>query len=305
MTVNAMINNPIQIQLPDIRLINKIDEGGMSSIWKAMDLNRNEIVAVKILNKEFTANEQDLEQFKAEQKTMAEIDHPGIVKSYELRKTDSFWYYVMEYVDGYNFGALLQRKQHLIEVDCLLICQSVALALDYAWNNHGVVHCDIKPDNIMVNSDGEIKLTDLGLCYTYRFLNDGRQDIPDHVMGTPSYISPEQVYGDVELDCRADIYSLGATLYHLATGRMLFPKMTSDEMMKAHCDELSQSKDPRIYRPDLTEGFCQMLEAMLVKDRNGRVPSWSDVYAMSRDVERGIKFKPRLTGFISSMKLDR
>ncbi len=299
-----MINNPIQIQLPDIRLINKIDEGGMSSIWKAMDLNRNEIVAVKILNKEFTANEQDLEQFKAEQKTMSEIDHPGIVKSYELRKTDSFWYYVMEYVDGYNFGALLQRKQHLIEVDCLLICQSVALALDYAWNNHGVVHCDVKPDNIMVNSDGEIKLTDLGLCYTYRFLKDGRQDIPDHVMGTPSYISPEQVYGDVELDCRADIYSLGATLYHLATGRMLFPKMTSDEMMKAHCDELSQSKDPRIYRPDLTEGFCQMLEAMLVKDRNGRVPSWSDVYAMSRDVERGIKFKPRLTGFISSMKLD-
>ena len=299
-----MINNPIQIQLPDIRLINKIDEGGMSSIWKAMDLNRNEIVAVKILNKEFTANEQDLEQFKAEQKTMAEIDHPGIGKSYELRKTDSFWYYVMEYVDGYNFGALLQRKQHLIEVDCLLICQSVALALDYAWNNHGIVHCDIKPDNIMVNSDGEIKLTDLGLCYTYRFLKDGRQDIPDHVMGTPSYISPEQVYGDVELDCRADIYSLGATLYHLATGRMLFPKMTSDEMMKAHCDELSQSKDPRDYRPDLTEGFCQMLEAMLVKDRNGRVPSWSDVYAMSRDVERGIKFKPRLTGFISSMKLD-
>lgn len=298
-----MINNPIQIQLPDIRLINKIDEGGMSSIWKAMDLSRNEIVAVKILNKEFTANEQDLEQFKAEQKTMAEIDHSGIVKSYELRKTDSFWYYVMEYVDGYNFGALLQRKQHLIEVDCLLICQSVALALDYAWNNHGVVHCDIKPDNIMVNSDGEIKLTDLGLCYTYRFLKDGRQDIPDHVMGTPSYISPEQVYGDVELDCRADIYSLGATLYHLATGRMLFPKMTSDEMMKAHCDELSQSKDPRVYRPDLTEGFCQMLEAMLVKDRNGRVPSWSDVYAMSRDVERGIKFKPRLTGFISSMKL--
>lgn len=299
-----MINNPIQIQLPDIRLINKIDEGGMSSIWKAMDLSRNEIVAVKILNKEFTANEQDLEQFKAEQKTMSEIDHPGIVKSYELRKTDSFWYYVMEYVDGYNFGALLQRKQHLIEVDCLLICQSVALALDYAWNNHGVVHCDIKPDNIMVNSDGEIKLTDLGLCYTYRFLKDGRQDIPDHVMGTPSYISPEQIYGDVELDCRADIYSLGATLYHLATGRMLFPKMTSDEMMKAHCDELSQSKDPRVYRPDLTEAFCQMLEAMLVKDRNGRVPSWSDVYAMSRDVERGIKFKPRLTGFISSMKLD-
>lgn len=299
-----MIDNPIQIQLPDIRLINKIGEGGMSSIWKAMDLNRNEIVAVKILNREFSANEQDIDQFKAEQKTMSEIDHPGIVKSYELRKTENFLYYIMEYVDGYNFGTLLERKQHLKEADCLLICQSVAVALDYAWNNHGVVHCDIKPDNVMINSDGIIKLTDLGLCYTYRFLNDARQDVPDHVMGTPSYISPEQVYGDIELDCRADIYSLGATLYHLSTGRILFPKLSADEMMRAHCDELTQAKDPRTYRPELTEGFCQMLEAMLVKERDGRVPTWSDIYTMCCDIESGIRFKPRLTGFISSMKLE-
>lgn len=298
-----MIKNPIEIQLPDIRLMNKIDEGGMSSIWKAMDLNRNEIVAVKILNSEFTSNPDDLEQFKTEQKAMSEITHPGIVKSYELRKTDAFWYYVMEYVDGYNFGALLKRKQHLIEADCLLICESIAVALDYAWNNHGVVHCDIKPENIMINSDGVIKLTDLGLCYTYRFLKDGRQAIPDHVMGTPSYISPEQVYGDVELDCRADIYSLAASLYHLATGRLLFPKLEADEAMRAHCDELRQAKDPRSYRPELTEGFCQMLEAMLIKDRNGRIPTWGDVITMCRDVERGTKFKPRFDGYISSMRL--
>jgi hypothetical protein len=84
---------------------------------------------------------------------------------------------------------------------------------------------------------------------------------------------------------------------------MLFPKMTADEMMKAHCDELTQAKDPRVYRTELSEGFCQMLEAMLVKDRNGRISSWNDVYTMSRDVERGIKFKPRLDGYVSSMKL--
>jgi serine/threonine-protein kinase len=299
-----MIENPIQIQLPDIRLINKIGEGGMSSIWKAMDLNRNEIVAVKILNREFTTNEQDLEQFKAEQKTMSEIDHEGIVKSYELRKTDSFWYYVMEYVDGYNFGSLLQRKQHLIEVDCLLICQSVALALDYAWNNHGVVHCDIKPDNIMINSDGVIKLTDLGLCYTYKFLKDGRQNVPDYVMGTPAYISPEQVYGDVELDCRSDIYSLGATLYHLATGRTLFPRLDSDDQLRAHCSENCWGTDPRVYKPQLSDGFCRLLDAMLVKDRDWRINSWDVVIQICRDIQAGVVFKERKTPGVSSIRLD-
>ena len=299
-----MIDNPIELQLPDIRLMNKLGEGGMSCVWKAMDLKRNEVVAVKILNRDLISSKADLEQFKAEEKTMEEIDHPGIVKSYEIRNTYGLWYYIMEYVDGYNFGALLARKQHLKEVDCLLICESVATALDYAWNNHGVVHCDIKPDNIMINTDGIVKLTDLGLCYTFKYLKDGRKDAEDHVLGTPAYISPEQVFGDVEPDCRADIYSLAASLYHLSTGRVLFPGMGNEEMMRAQCSETAQAKDPRRYRPELTEGFCQMLEAMLVKDRDYRVAAWSDVFEMCRLVEKGVSFKPRATPGVSSLKLD-
>ncbi len=299
-----MIESPIELQLPDIRLMNKIGEGGMSVVWKAMDLKRNRIVAVKILNREYTESAGDLAQFKAEEEAMEKIDHPGIVKSYEMRCTDGLWYFIMEYVDGYNFGALLKRKQHLLEVDCLLICESVALALDYAWNNNGVVHCDIKPDNIMVNSDGVVKLTDLGLCHTFQYLKNGRMEVPDQVMGTPAYISPEQVYGDVEPDCRADIYSLAATLFHLSTGRVLFPGLSTEETLRAHCSDSMQSRDPRFYRPTLTEGFCQMLEAMLVKDREYRISSWTDVIAICRDVERGVSFKPRTNGAVSSLSLE-
>lgn len=299
-----MIDNPMALQLPDIRLMNKIGEGGMSCVWKAMDLKRNAIVAVKILNTDLTDNMEDLDQFKAEEKVMETIDHCGVVKSYELRHTGTLWYYIMEYVDGYNFGALLARKQHLQEVDCLLICESVAAALDYAWNEHGVVHCDIKPDNIMINTDGVVKLTDLGLCHTFRYLKDGRQEVPDHVMGTPAYISPEQIYGDVEPDCRADIYSLAASLYHLATGRILFPGFDNEEMMRAHCHEQSQAKDPRLYVPSLTEGFSQMLEAMLVKNRDYRISTWADVIAMCQQVEKGYAFKPRVTPGVSSIKLE-
>ena len=292
--------------LPDLDLIEKIGSGGMATVWKAYDKNRQEIVAVKLLNKEFTTKRADLESFVAEEKAMEKIDHPGIVKSYDLRVFRDSWYYIMEFVDGYNFGFLLQRKQHLQQVDCLLICESVAAALDYAWREHGIVHCDIKPDNIMVHSDGTVKLTDLGLCRTFRALKDGthRIDVPDQVLGTPAYISPEQIYGDVELDCRSDIYQLGASLYHLSTGRVLFPGLDEEGMMRAHCSSEAQARDPRDYDPHLTEGFCQLLEAMLIKDRNYRVAAWGDVIDMCAQVERGGAFKPRATPGISSMKLN-
>ena len=295
--------SPISLQLKDIRLMNRIGEGGMSCVWKAMDLTRNKVVAVKFLNRELTSNREDLEQFMAEERTMEEIDHLGIVKSYELGHSCGFWYYVMEYVDGYNFGALLKRKQHLVEPDCLLICESVAAALDYAWNDHGVVHCDIKPENIMINTDGVIKLLDLGISHRYEF-KEGPQDVPDRVLGTPAYISPEQIYGDIELDCRSDIYSLAATIYHLATGRVLFPGLDNENMMRAHCNATSQARDPRVYRPELTEGFSQLLESMLVKDRDYRMASWRDVFTTCREVENGAKFKPRdATNAPSSIKL--
>ena len=107
----------------------------------------------------------------------------------------------------------------------------------------------------------------------------------------------------MELDCRTDIYSLGATLYHLATGRVLFPKLDSDDTMRAHCDERVQARDPRFYREELGEGFVQLLEAMLVKDRDARVQSWQDVYAMSKEVEAGTAFKPRVSVCPSSLGL--
>ncbi len=289
--------------IPGLEILEMVGEGGMSTVWKAYARARAKIVAVKVLNSDLASDAQEIQQFQAEANVMSEIDHKGIVKCYSLDLSGDTWYYIMEYVDGYNFGTLLKRKQHLPEVDCLLICESVAAALDYAWNDHGLVHCDIKPENLMINSAGVVKLTDLGLCHVFKFLKDGQQETPDHVMGTPAYIAPEQVYGDVELDCRADIYELAATMYHLAKGHVLFPGLAYEDMMRAHCDDSKQAYDPRVYRPELTEGFCQLLEAMLVKNRDGRVQSWQDVTAMCLDVENGVKFKPRASPGASSLKL--
>ena len=232
------------LKIPNLKLIEKIGDGGMSTVWKAWDVANQRLVAVKILDKEFASDGAEVRQFRAEERLMEEIHHPGIVQAYDFDNGNGNWYYIMEYVDGYTFADLLHRKQHVKEADCLLICESVAAALDYAWNDHGVVHCDIKPENIMINTEGVIKLTDLGISHRFEY-KEGPQAVPEHVLGTPAYISPEQVYGDVELDCRADIYSLAATLYHLATGRILFPGLDNDNMMRAHCIESNQARDPR------------------------------------------------------------
>ena len=280
------------LKIPNLKLIEKIGDGGMSTVWKAWDIVNQRVVAVKILDKEFASDGAEVRQFRAEERLMEEIHHPGIVQAYDFDNGNGNWYYIMEYVDGYSFADLLHRKQHVKEADCLLICESVAAALDYAWNDHGVVHCDVKPENIMINTDGVIKLTDLGISHRFEF-RDGPQKAPDQVLGTPAYISPEQVYGDVEVDCRSDIYSLAATLYHLSTGRTLFPGLGNEDTMRAHCSPTSQARDPRSYRPALSEGFCQLLEAMLVKNRDRRVSTWGDVYQMCTEVEAGLRFKPR------------
>ena len=280
------------LKIPDLKLIEKVGDGGMATVWKAWDIPRQRLVAVKILNREFAQDGGEVRQFRTEARMMEEIKHPGIVQAYDFSNGNGNWYFVMEYVDGYTFADLLKRKGHVSETDCLLICESVAVALDYVWNNHGIVHCDIKPENIMVNTDGVIKITDLGISHRFEF-REGTLQASDHVLGTPAYISPEQVYGDVEPDCRSDIYSLGATLYHLSTGSVLFPGLDPDGMMRAQCNEAMQAPDPRTIRQELSEGFCQLLELMLVKNRDYRIASWKDVFQMCRDVEDGAKFKLR------------
>lgn len=290
------------MEIPGLTILEKIGAGGMSTVWKAFDNVNNRVVAIKILNDNLSTSGEEVRALKLEERRMEEIRHPGIVQAYDFDNVDGRWYIVMEYVDGYTFSDYIIRRHRVCETDCLLIAQSIASALSFAWNDHGIVHCDIKPENIMINSEGTIKILDLGISYRYEF-KEGKLAQASHISGTPAYISPEQVYADVELDCRTDIYSLGATLYHLATGRVLFPGYDNDASMRAHCNETVQAKDPRLYRPELSKGFAQMLEAMLVKNRDGRLSNWNEVYSIAQAVERGADFPPRETEGNSSILL--
>ena len=132
---------------------------------------------------------------------------------------------------------------------------------------------------------GVIKVMDLGLCQSTAALR--RPERQDEVVGTPAYISPEQIYGDVPLDCRADIYCLGATLYHLVTGHILFPLRSNDDILRRHVDPAARAPDPRTFTPAVSEQFARLLAGMLVKDRAGRYQTWDDVYAAARIVDAG------------------
>ena len=267
-------------------LLGRVDVGGSSEVWRAVEAGSGRVVAVKTLLPRLAEDVEERRAFFDEAVIMAGLDHPGIVKGYAHGVCGNVWYSVLEFVDGYTFGALLQRKRRVSEADCLLIAESVASALDYAWRRHGIVHCDIKPENLMINKDGEVKIIDLGSVHRVGSSDDA-QSSDCHVVGTPAYISPEQVSGGGDLDCRSDIYSLGATLYHLATGRILFPDAKEDEAFLVHGQSDKQAPDLRDIVPELSLGFVRFLEAMLVKDKDGRIKSWSHVFGYCRDIENG------------------
>ena len=287
--------------IPSLRFDAVAGRGGMAVVWRAWhtDLQRN--VAVKVMNREFATSGQDVRQFMLEVRTMTSLHHPGIVQGYGADCVDGRYYFVMDYVDGYTLGSLLHRKARLPETDALVIGESVADAMSYAWSTAKIVHCDIKPDNIMVDRDGTVKITDLGLCQSTAFIAAARDD---EVVGTPAYISPEQVYANGTLDCRADIYSLGATLYHLTTGRMLFPDLANDDILRAHVDPDCQAPDPRTLAPSLSPSFCNLLAGMLVKDKDYRYQTWDDVYETVQVLENGGQVPPLNPAIVSSVKIE-
>ncbi len=280
------MNEVPSFMLPNFEVLGLLGRGGMASVWKARQISLDRYVAVKILSSSFSTDPEDIQRFRQEARTAAQLKHPGIVQIYDANFSDGVYYFVMELVDGYTMGELLRRKGRVSEEDALIVAESVALALDYAWSHYQMVHCDIKPDNIMVDADGALKVTDLGLCRSVTLAKGEHKGDADEILGTPAYMSPEQVYGSDKLDCRSDIYELGATLYHMVSGKMLFQGKTDDEMIHCHVDH-SQGQDVRDFVPHVSHAFVSLLEKMLAKDPNHRHRDWKLVLADLNRVREG------------------
>ena len=260
--------------------------GGMGDVYLAVQHPINRKVALKILPSKLTADRDSLDRFFNEMRMTAKFEHPNIVTAIEAGKVDDLHYLAMSYVDGQDLDVMLVKDGVMAEAQALEIVRKVASALDYAWKKGQVLHRDIKPGNIMLDNSGEVRLMDLGISKSLKDPRSGGQTTAGYVIGTPYYMSPEQARGSNDLDFRSDIYSLGATLYHMVTGSEPFDNEDPLVVMTQHINEPVPS--PKKKNSALTNSCCALLERMLAKPRNERHETWQ---TLIDDIDRVLNGK--------------
>jgi eukaryotic-like serine/threonine-protein kinase len=257
---------PSKQQIPGYQILGKLGKGAMATVYKARQVSLDRIVAVKVLPKRYSENPEFVDRFYREGKAAAKLNHANIVQAIDVGESDGYHYFIMEYVDGYTIHDKLTNNRRYSEKEALDIIIQIADALVHA-HARGLIHRDVKPKNIMITKDNVAKLADMGLA---REVSDTRlaQSEAGRAYGTPYYISPEQIRGEVEIDLRADIYSLGATFYHMVVGRVPFDAANPTAVMLKHLRE--QLTPPDHLNPELSIGCAEIIEAMMAKDRNDR-----------------------------------
>ena len=255
------------------RIIRKLGSGAMATVFLAQQESLDRPVAIKVLPTKFSENEEFIDRFYKEGQAAAKLNHPNIVQAYDVGLSGEHHYFVMEYVDGVTAYDRVEEEKQLSEDEAMKILRQVACALLHA-HEAGFIHRDVKPKNIMISTKGDVKLADLGLARAMSDLETAEAEA-GRAYGTPYYISPEQIKGKVDITPAADIYSLGATIYHLVTGRVPFPGKNPSDVMHRH---LKQDLVPPDHLNDtLSAGFSQIIEMMMVKDVSRRYQSARDL----------------------------
>ncbi|MCR5541945.1 MAG: Stk1 family PASTA domain-containing Ser/Thr kinase [Ruminococcus sp.] len=252
-----------------------IGVGGMADVYKAQDVMEDRPVAVKILKPEFSGDEEFLRRFRNESKAIAVLSHPNIVKIYDVGFTDEIQFIVMEYIDGITLKEFIEQQGVLKWKDALHFITQILRALQHA-HDKGIVHRDIKPQNIMLFTDGTIKVMDFGIA---RFSRIDGKTLSDKAIGSVHYISPEQAQGDMT-DERSDIYSVGVMLYEMLTGRKPFDGDTAVNVALKHMQEMAVP--PREIMPSIPEALEEIVYHAMEKQPAQRYQSAAE---MIRDLD--------------------
>jgi len=266
-------------QIPGYQLIGRIGKGAMATVYKARQLSLDRIVAIKVLPKRMSENKEFVDRFYYEGRAAAKLSHNNIVQAIDVGSTpDGFHFFVMEYIEGLTLYDLMLppptgQGRSFSEAEALDTMIQITDALAHA-HNRGLIHRDVKPKNIILTPEGVAKLTDLGLA---REVNDTQlaESEAGKAYGTPYYISPEQIRGDVDIDFRADIYSLGATMYHLVTGRPPFEADTPSAVMHKHLKQALRPPDH--INTALSPGISEIVEVAMAKEREERYAHTEDM----------------------------
>jgi len=265
----------------DYELIAKVGKGGMGSVFKARRISTGETVAFKALPPSFAKNENLVARFKREVRILLGLTHENIIQGFDSGQIGNLHFLAMEFVDGKPVSEELKRKGRLKRDRVIAIMAAVARALDYA-HSEGLIHRDVKPDNILIRSDGVVKLCDLGLA---RERADTGFTMLGAKLGTPKYMSPEQVEGSKSIDGRADVYSLGATAYHLLTGEVPHSAPTGTMIMRAQM--FGTIRPIKEVLPGADPVFAAVIEHCLAKDPDDRYQTMDEVVSDLERVARG------------------
>ena len=265
----------------DFIIIREIGRGGMGIVYLAHQISLDRPAALKILADSYAKNAEFVVGFIKEARAAAKLNHPNIVQAYAVGDDDGIFYFAMEHVNGETMKNILAKKKVLPVDQAIDIVRQIAEALDYAWQEEKLVHCDIKPENIMLTSGGRAKLADLGLA---KVGNENIIDQGETVMGTAYYISPEQMTGGA-LDNRTDIYCLGATFYHFLTGRFPYTGSSLSEIAQQHVD--GTLVPPSQVNPDIPENVSLVVVKMMAKDPADRYQSAGELAEDLANIKRG------------------
>ena len=252
-----------------------IGVGGMANVYKAYDSIDDRAVAVKILRDEHMENDELLRRFRNESKAIAVLSHPNIVKVYDVSFNEDIQYIVMEHIDGITLKEYIEQQKVLRWKEAVHFTVQILRALQHA-HDKGIVHRDIKPQNIMLLEDGTIKVADFGIA---RFARASQHTVTDKAIGSVHYISPEQAKGELS-DEKSDIYSIGVMLYEMTTGTLPFD---ADSPVSVALKQIqSQAKRPREINPDIPEGLEDITIRAMQKDPARRYQSAAE---MLRDID--------------------
>lgn len=270
-------------QIPGYKVMGKLGAGAMAQVYKARQLSLDRMVAIKVLPRKFSANAQFIERFYAEGRAAAQLNHPNIVQAFDVGQAGDYHYFVMEYVEGRTVYDDIVKHKRYSEQDALNIIIQISEALEHA-HNKGLIHRDVKPKNIMINREGVAKLADMGLA---RAMSDKEAAEAEQgkAFGTPYYISPEQIRGELNIGPSADIYSLGATLYHMVTGSVPFDGKNPSAVMHKHLK--AELIPPDHVNPKLSAGISEVIEMMMAKNPRDRYQHCRDLLMDLRAVRTG------------------
>jgi serine/threonine-protein kinase len=254
-----------------------LSERGYTRVYKARDVNADREVVLKVLPANLSKNSQWIERFRREMYLAGNLKHPNLVTTYECGSAEGSPYIAMEWLDGVSIGHRLEREGNMPEAICWQIIREAAKGLAYA-EEHGIVHRDIKPDNILLTADGRVKIIDMGLAKSLVVVT--QLTAAGESVGTPLYMAPEQATGKSEIDSRADIYGLGCTLYHMLTGMVPFFAESATDVMLKHVQ--ATRPDPREIFPELSEASSKLVQRMIAINPDERPPT---ARALLEDIE--------------------